>query len=70
MRRNQHIRRRPQRVIRRQRFRVRHVERRAADELVMKSLDERGLVDDLAAGDVGDESAARIGLVEERELVG
>lgn len=70
MRRNQHIRRLPQRVIRRQRFRVRDIERRAGDEFLVKGRDERGLVDDLAAGDVGDERAARIGLVQEREFVG
>jgi len=49
MRRDQHIRRRPQRVISRQWLRVSNIEGRAADEAVVQGLDERGLVDDLAA---------------------
>lgn len=34
----------------------------------MQCFDESGLIDDLAARDVGDESAARVGFVEELEL--
>jgi hypothetical protein len=70
MRRNQHIWCRPQRVISRQRLRVRDVKSRAADEAVFERLDERRLVDDLAARDIGDECAARVGLVEQVEFVG
>lgn len=70
VRRDQHIRGRPKWVIRRKRFRIRNIERCAADELLVKGLYEGGLIDDLAAGNVGDESAARVRLVEERELVG
>lgn len=70
MRRNQDIWRRPQRVIRRQGFRIRDVEGGAADEVLFEGLDEGGLVDDLAAGDVGDVGSSRVGLVEECEFGG
>jgi hypothetical protein len=70
MRRDQHIRCRPQRVISRQRLWVRDIESRATYEAVFKRLDKRGLVDDLAACDVRDECAAGVGLVEQVEFVG
>lgn len=70
MRRNQHIRRRPQRVISRQRFRISYIQRRTANEAIVKGLDERRLVDDLTPGNVGDVCASWVGGVQEGEFVG
>ena len=70
MRRNQHIRRVPQRVITRKRLRVRDVEGGAADLVCFQGGDEGSLVDDGAAGDVGDVRAARVAGVEEGEFGG
>ena len=48
MRRGQDVSQRPERVIRRQRLDVEHVERRAGDAALTQDLDERRLVDDRA----------------------
>ena len=81
MRRDDAIRRFPQRVVLRQGFRVRHVQRRApqaapavaAVQGVVVAVgfeggDEVGLHDDLAAGDVGDEGVLR--LAQDGEFLG
>lgn len=68
MRRDEHIRCVPQRVIFRQRLRVYHVQRGATDLLGLQCVDQRFLVDDLAARDVGDVRPARVAFVEELEL--
>lgn len=70
MRRNQHIRRRPQRVISRQRLGISYIQRCTAYQAIVKGLDERRLIDDLSASDVSDVCAARVGCVEESEFVG
>ena len=70
VRRDEHIGSIPKRVISRQRLWVRHIKSRAADELLLEGADESGLIDDLAACDVGDISSGRVGLVEKGELWG
>lgn len=68
MRRNQHIGRIPQRIVGRQRLRVRDVERCAGDLGGLERSDERRLVDDGAARDVGNVGAGGVGGVEQGEL--
>jgi hypothetical protein len=68
MRRDEAIRRIPQRVVSRQGLRVRDVECGAGYEAFFQCGDERGLVYYLAARNVGNVGAARVGGVQELEL--
>lgn len=68
MRRDQHIRRVPQRVVRRQRLRVGDVQGGPRDLLGLERLDQSRLIDDLPARDVRNVRAGRIGLVQDCEF--
>ena len=61
MRRDDDVLRIPQRIVFGEWFRIRHVERRAAQLLGIQRVDQGGLVEDLAAGDVDNEGAAAAG---------
>lgn len=69
MRRDQHVGRRPQRIVFRQRFRVCDIQRGAANLLFLQRVDKRLLVDDGAARDVGNVRPARVALVQEFEFI-
>jgi hypothetical protein len=68
MRRDEAIRRIPQRVVSRQGLRVRDIESGAGYEAFFQCGDERGLIYYLAARNVGNVGAARVGSVEELEF--
>ena len=70
MRRDQDIRSRPQRVINRQRLRIRHINRRTADQTIFQRLYKRRLINNLTARDIGNIRASRVGLMQELELLG
>lgn len=57
-------------MVLRQRLRIRNIERGAADLAFLEGFDEGGLVDDAAAGDVGDVGAVWVGGMEEVEFGG
>lgn len=67
---DQAVRRRPERIIRGQRLRIRNIKCCAADLLALQSFNKGGLVNDLAAADVGDVGAGGVDLVEEGEFLG
>lgn len=70
VRRDQDIRRRPQRIVLGQRLWVRHVKRSATNLLSLQRRDQRLLVDNLAPSNIRNIGAARIAFVQELKLVG
>jgi hypothetical protein len=70
MRRNQHIRRRPQLIINRQRLRIRYIERSAANQVAMQCLYKRSLINDLSPRNIRHIRAPRIRFMEQFEFSG
>ena len=66
--RDQHIRRLPQRIVRRQRLRIGNIPGRTRNLLGLERLNQRRLVDDLAARDIRDVRPRGIRLVQDGEL--